>query len=163
MQSYMLQNSLCAIMCDFTTMPKSRFSILLKVTELHHLRCLMPCALSLSLQAPVTGYGNHQFPLIIGETGGDYTNAGDVAFLQALTNWGTSTGDGDHSWPLLCLWRVLVVLECQHSWKPQHCWPGGLFSYTVVAACLWCFRQLGQMCKKVLSSWTHGLQDAWPF
>ena len=42
----------------------------------------------------VAGYGGHQFPLIIGETGGDYTNAGDVAFLQALTNWGTSTNGG---------------------------------------------------------------------
>ncbi|KAK9854816.1 hypothetical protein WJX84_001530 [Apatococcus fuscideae] len=40
------------------------------------------------------GYGGHQFPVIIGETGGDYTNAGDVAFLQALTNWGTSTNGG---------------------------------------------------------------------
>ncbi|KAK9830825.1 hypothetical protein WJX74_009052 [Apatococcus lobatus] len=50
--------------------------------------------LDVSLGHLQLGYGGHQFPLIIGETGGDYSNAGDVAFLQALTNWGTSTGDG---------------------------------------------------------------------
>ncbi|KAK9865370.1 hypothetical protein WJX84_008628 [Apatococcus fuscideae] len=49
--------------------------------------------LDVSLGHLQLGYGGHQFPLIIGETGGDYSNAGDVAFLQALTNWGTSTGD----------------------------------------------------------------------